>query len=251
MQFDWSVDVVAGVALVTVRLRNETGLVREARVRNELAGPVLPPRREGTFEAGWDREGVTVVVDVGDSAVRGYACPLDDADSGDPTGRIEPPATITSVDSPSDTTSPGSPDSAVNHARRSLGDPRPPRAVVEVGSEAASLDQSASADEDGTSDGDDEAGEAYVSRPDTPDEVDDRLDSVRERVAVLESLDGASVDEATEILCAHGGLSGVEALASSVEEDAEALKVDAADTESLTERIAEVSLPIDGLRRLA
>lgn len=77
MEHDCTTESVAGATLVRVRVRNEAAVPRRVRVRNELPGPVLPPRREGVPERGWDEDGFEGVLDAGEERILGYACPVD------------------------------------------------------------------------------------------------------------------------------------------------------------------------------
>ena len=76
MEYDCATRTVAGTTLVTVTVRNEAAVPRRVRVRNALPGPVLPPRRDGVPERGWDGDGFTGVVPANDERSVGYACPV-------------------------------------------------------------------------------------------------------------------------------------------------------------------------------
>jgi hypothetical protein len=82
MESDWTLTRIDGrddVALVTVELHNPSPVTRRVRVTNRLAGPLLPPRRAGVPESGWDEDGFTGVVPAGERIALGYACPAADA----------------------------------------------------------------------------------------------------------------------------------------------------------------------------
>ena len=81
MESDWTLTRLDGrddVALVTVELHNPSPVDRRVRVTNRLSGPLLPPRRAGVPERGWDADGFTGVVPAGDHLALGYACPASD-----------------------------------------------------------------------------------------------------------------------------------------------------------------------------
>lgn len=221
MELEWSQRHKAGVALVSVRLRNETGLDRRVRLQNRLAGPVLPPRTEGVPEAGWDWDGVTVRVPAGETVALGYACPVADAggdaeadqsvgSNGERCG--DPPLVIADVGPPA-ATSPGA-----NHAVRRLGDPRPPRAVV----------------------ADDE----------TPGS-DTWLPEVRDRVAAADHLEGASVVEAAAVLESTDAVGDVAELETALAADERALRRVGGGATVLADRMAETDPPVEALRRLS
>ncbi|ELZ87362.1 hypothetical protein C453_03389 [Haloferax elongans ATCC BAA-1513] len=128
MDFDVDVSVADAVALVTVRFDNTTPVDQRVRLRNRLDGPVLPPRRSGVPEDGWDETGFEGVVPADSTLAVGYACAVDgsedngssltpeDAVSVDVLGRDDP-ETIPQQTSPED-------------AIRELGPCRPPADVV-------------------------------------------------------------------------------------------------------------------------
>jgi len=109
-----------GVALVTCRLHNRTTTARAVRLRDELAGETLPPRRDGVPERGWDGDTYTTVLPPETTHAVGYASPTD--------GPLpDSPAALVAVGDPgtlADT------DDRVGHARRELADWAPPEDVV-------------------------------------------------------------------------------------------------------------------------
>ena len=84
-----STTTIAGVTLVRVELRSTVDAELRVRVANELAGPVLPPCREGVPEAGWDADGFRGVVPASGRLGVGYACPVSTPDE-DPTVGSDP-----------------------------------------------------------------------------------------------------------------------------------------------------------------
>jgi len=252
MDLDWTLETGDQVTLVRVRLRNERATDRAVRVRNRLDGPVLPPRRNGTPEAGWDRDGATMVVPAGETVALGYACPAPEA---------EPPVDIGEVE-PVEGSEKG--ESALDAAVRELGDHRPPRAVL-GGTDA----QSGGAAETATAETPEAGVEAHldteqaIDADDAPDSVvepgDDSpptdirepLTRYRRRIETAEALGTVGIEEATTILATSGGLGGVEALAENLDADARELRALAATAATLAARAEAATPPIDALRRLS
>lgn len=288
MNLDWTTERVGGVVLVAVRLRNDTGLDREVRLRNELDGPVLPPRREGVFEAGWDRAGVTLVVENAATEALGYACPvIDSRDDQEPPVRIasvrEPDSASGHLDAESVAVPAGRESDGVARAVRSLGDPRPPRAVLGAsraleytpsgetamttrdvpetgvsetagtaadGADAAAEGEEATEDEEAV-ETEHDGTRASAAAGESPPVAADWSEAVRHRVAVVESLRGASVAEATAMLDRHGGIEGVEAIVEQLDADAAKLRSTAGAGDALVDRVATAEAPVETLRRLA
>lgn len=119
MNLACSVDQQDGITLVELDVTNPTRTTRRVRIENTLAGEVLPPRRHGTPVDGWDEEGVTLSIDAGEHRALGYAC---QAEPQDPPARI-----VGSEPTNGPDTSTRTPGTVV----AALGDPRPPRDVVE------------------------------------------------------------------------------------------------------------------------
>ena len=127
MEFDWSVDHEDGASLVGVRVRNDEAVPRRVRIESRIDGPLLPPRRGGVPESGWDATGVTAVLDPGERAAFGFAALADPSD---------PPVEIASVEPASvdENGGHGTADGETDPARaavRDLGSHRPPRAAVD------------------------------------------------------------------------------------------------------------------------
>ena len=228
-------EVRAGVALVTVRVRNPTPVARRIRVANRLAGPVLPPRRSGVPEAGWDDDGVTAIVDADGSAALGYACPLGGREA------VDPPAELAAVGDPDERR-----DDGVARARRDLGAFRPPRDAVPVG--GSTPPRAGSTDEEGS------VGSSPDSAnrpPDTalPSAVAEYLDRVADRIDAAERLTDASVPEATDALAECDVAPDV--LADALDGDAETLHLLSERAGTLASRADATDVPADALRRLA
>ncbi|MFB6068298.1 MAG: hypothetical protein ABEJ90_00020 [Halobacterium sp.] len=179
MNVDWSVESVDGMALVTVELHNPTPVDRRVRVENELAGDVLPPRRQGVVERGWDDGGYGGVVAADDRVSLGYACPA-------PVER--PPVTVSDEGRADGDDG----EATANSAIRELGDPSPPADAVPlptVGSEAAPVaDASGDVSAGGEPTADADAGSAPSA--------DDARDAVEQSGAASASDAAASPDVA-------------------------------------------------------
>jgi len=249
MELDWSQEAAGPVTLVHARLRNERATDRRVRLRNRLDGPVLPPRRHGVPEAGWDREGTTTVVPAGERVAVGYACPA-------PAAR--PPVVVDEVTAAEGDAAGESPETAV----RELGDHRPPRAVLGEGRAEPAADDGESPDEAGTSESTNNelaTGEPANSEPangDTaidasPEELAARLHRSRSRVRTAEALGAAGVTEATALVAANGGVRGIESLAADLDADARELRALARTASALADRAAAAAAPTEALRRLS
>ena len=179
VDLSWTVDQADGVWFVSCLLSNPTDVTRRVRLDSCLDGPVLPPRRRGVPEPGWDATGVTLSLESGERRGVGFACPvppnnttdedrIDDEDDADDEDRIDdkndttdedriddedgidraitptdPPVAITDC-APADSDELASSATAAAAVRR-LGDHRPPRAVVaDVPADAAATTTTAS-----------------------------------------------------------------------------------------------------------
>jgi hypothetical protein len=231
MDSDWSVATLGdreAVCLVTVDLRNPSPVDRRVEVRNRIEGPVLPPRRGGVPEPGWDRDGFEGVVPADDRLVLGYACP----------GPIDrPPVSVTDVGRASDD---GDADDAVA-AVRELGDPRPPMDATPAGP--------------ATGDGQERAPGGERARPTdatAPPAVDSWLAAVERRIDRGERLADGSVGAAADALDAADDRDvDVTALEARLATDADALRAVSERASRLADRAAAVDVPVAALRRLA
>jgi len=206
LELDSHVERRAGVALVTLVVRNPTDAPRRGRVANLLAGPVWPPRCEGVPAAGWDDGGFEGVVPARDRRALGYASPVgeDESDTGAPRGPevshdsdvpvADPPAELVwteragasdvrSETGPEEVAADGTPEGVV----RALGDPRPPADAVPT-TEPHSPVPDSSADADSPAADSDPP----ISDPPTPDQsvpepVEEWLSAVEERADADES----------------------------------------------------------------
>ncbi|MFD1567582.1 hypothetical protein [Halolamina litorea] len=239
MDLDWTQTATAGVTLVTVQLRNERASDRRVRLANRLDGPVLPPRRHGVPEAGWEREEVTTVVPAGGTTALGYACPAPAA---------TPPVSLEAIGAPGDGAS-----ATATDAARSLGDHRPPSDVLRSGGESDGPDTT---DKTGTNDTTaatrttPPGGAADGPTPAIPEEANP-LSVYRERVETAEALGAVGVPAAASLLEASGGLTGVESLAAGLHADARVLRAIAAAAERLADRADAATPPTEALARLS
>lgn len=286
MHYDASVESVAEMTLVTVRVRNEAPVARRVRVRNLLDAPVCPPRREGVPEAGWDDEGYEGVVPAEGTVAVGYACPVasDGRDDSDPVA-VESLGRTDDADDADGSDESGT----VADAVRSLGRARPPadavpdpveavrgdfdtRGVGRRGSDStdgSSLDSASAAADPRDSPGGDAASppdDAAADSPDAfgppptdtspcdlPDSVASWLAEVRTRVTRAERLTDASAADAAAVLEETGGYGGVSSLPAAVAADEETLRTFAARADRLADRAAAADAEpvVESVGRLA
>lgn len=271
MQLDWTLDVAGGVTLVSLHLQNDASVPRRVRVENRLDGPVLPPRRCGHPEFGWDEDGVALTLVPGETAGLGYACPVPtrDDDGGPPTAPpvaivVDEPVTSREAESWPGTEEPTHADDAVARAIRDLGESRPPRAAVpsekwspdsglstSPPSPASSPFLSASPQTHPPSSDTGAAADHTASDDSVPAAVDEWLDAVATRVRLAERFDGASVEEATGALQEVGGVDGAARLSEGLDEDIETLQRVVNRATLLVERAESATVPVETLRRLA
>ncbi|MBX0322445.1 hypothetical protein EGH21_05310 [Halomicroarcula sp. F13] len=224
------------VTLVTLRLRDLDAPTR-VTVRNCLDGPVWPPRREGLPVTGWTEAGFEGVVGPGDHAL-GYATPASPAD---------PPAVLDDVTPAPDAD--GTPSESATDVVRDLGDPSPPADAVPAG--AATTDAES---RDTDADPSESAPATPRSRADgrTPAVVEPWLEAMTARVEVAESLaDADTLPAATAAVREAGGLAEVRALAASGAADERRLREVARRAETLANRRAAATVPVETLARIA
>jgi len=223
MDSDWSVTSLDchDVTLVTVDLRNPSPVDRPVRVSNRLDGPVLPPKRAGVPESGWDQDGFDGIVSAAGRRTLGYACPA-------PARR--PPVSVVDEGRADEAAA-----DATATAVRELGDPRPPGDAIPSVREA---------EDDGTGD---EPPAPTGAEPGVPPAVESWLTTVEARVDCGERLTDASVELATTALDATDDVSD---LSEQVSADAAALGVVAERAAALAERASAVDVPVEALRRL-
>ncbi|KKF39681.1 hypothetical protein FK85_26560, partial [Halorubrum saccharovorum] len=248
MDFAWDIDREGDVSLVRCRVRNDAAVPRRVRIESRLAAPVLPPRRGGVPEDGWDEAGVTLRLDPGERRAIGFAARVSSTDPP-----ADPPVEVAEVEAVDLTEQPGGPESserdektasATAAALRRLGDHRPPRDVVtaEVDSErgADRTDKPDLKTESGGSDhavdgadaadiGDPAGGsDAPASLPGEAtgwfDAVEARLNAVEERIDRAERLTDADLATATEAVAEADGAEGITGLHERVAADANRLR---------------------------
>ena len=266
MELDWSVDREGDASLVGVRVRNDGAVPRRVRIEGRLDGPLLPPRRGGVPEAGWDAGGVTAVIGPGERRAFGFAALAEP---------VEPPVEVASVepvpgDADGDRTAPGGGENAALTAVRDLESHRPPRRAVAGGgaidpggegrSGGAEATDSAG-DADGRSDdADGRSGDADADRPEasgsgpegtSPDPIDAWFAAVEARIERAERLTDADLATATGVVEEAGGLDPVAELDERVAADAERLKAVRDRAAALAERAEEREVPTEALEGLA
>lgn len=280
MKLEYEAEQRNGITFVTATVHNPAPVTRHARLENRLESAVMPPRRNGVPDRGWDETGVTLTVPAGRTLGIGYACsapPADPAVEIAATGRGTAPE-----------------EAAELRARRSLGTFRPPRMAV---TEPAPSDT----DEEGqsrrnsrkqsTCDGTglDSTGaheKDTGSRSDAAEHGED-VDRAMRRIELGEQLAAAGVEVAADVLeelaeralvgCGeapvdHTGIETARDLDRALEDDAETLEGEAsrlrskadklrraaeqaeenaARTQSRADRARSLELPLEALERFA
>ena len=252
MDLTWSVDRDAGVSLVRCRVHNDGAVRRRVRIESRFDGPILPPRRAGVPEAGWDGAGVTLDLAPEEQRALGFAVVAPP---------VEPPVELTETTTLDDRDEDESParGEAADAALRELADHRPPRAAVgtEEGTGATQTDHASwTPDVDGLdrTDTDDDGGQrestpSHSSR--SPDPVGAWLDAAEERLERVEQLTDTDLATATAAVDSEGGLDAVRALDDRVAVDAERLREVSERASSLAARAEASDAPIEALERLA
>ncbi|WP_049983567.1 hypothetical protein [Halorubrum sp. BV1] len=259
MDLAWTVEQDGGVSLVRCRVHNDEAVPRRVRLDSRLDGPVLPPRRAGVPEAGWDASGVSVRLDPASSRAVGFAVPADP---------VEPPVEISEDGSDREDTRVScerDPLAAVRSetpaldAIRTLGDHRPPRDAITDGTTGQDADTDGETDGAGgeADRGGDAGGDPLIDGQvgggdaTVPAAVDEWLDTVTARVDRAERLTDADLGAATEVVEETDGLDGVSDLRRRVETDAERLRAVSDRTAALAARAESADVPIEALERLA
>jgi len=257
MDFAWDVDREGNVSLVRCRVRNDAAVPRRVRIESRLDAPVLPPRRGGVPEDGWDEAGVWLRLDPGDRRVLGFAArapPIEPPVEIAEAETVDPTAETGEAGSGEPTETGGSPTAA---ALRRLGDHRPPRGAVAAG--AAEIDDAGSVDppEPAVDGGDESATEPAVFAPSpgaTPEwfeAVEERLNTVEERIDRAERLTDADLATATEAVAEADGVDGLSGLDDRVAADAERLRELSERASALVARAEATDAPVEALERLA
>lgn len=275
-ELSWTVEREAGISLVGCRVHNDATDARRVRIRSRLDEPVLPPRRSGIPEAGWDAIGVTVRLGPDERRGLGFASTA---------APVDPPVEIDEVErvggdidgDRADDIDEEEPSAATAAAAvRDLGDHRPPRGTTVASDvEAAGTDGTVGsgggdADEIGSDpdrpgaeppdpapDGTDREQPAGVSSssPVGPDTGENRLrdwfDAVERRIERAERLTDADLEAATEGVAALGGVDGVPDLKRQVDADAARLRRASERASALAARAESTDVPRESLERLA
>ncbi|QKG92723.1 hypothetical protein HPS36_07620 [Halorubrum salinarum] len=281
MELDWSVDREGEASLVGVRVRNDGAVPRRVRIESRLDGPVLPPRRGGVPERGWDAGGVTAVIDPGERAAFGFAAVAEPVDPPVEIAGVEP---ATAEPNGDDAATGGDAD-RVRAAMRDLDSHRPPRQVVDGAaavngdgnvvdgdgsgsargsdSDEDETEQARSGDDAGSDDDADSierAGEGDAERSATAesppsaagaDGIDAWFAAVEDRVERAERLSGADLETATAAVQEAGGLDAVASLDERVATDAERLRAVRDRAAALAERAEASEVPTAALEDLA
>ena len=271
MELDWSVDREGDASLVGVRVRNDGAVPRRVRIESRLDGPVLPPRRGGVPERGWDAGGVTAVIDPGERAAFGFAALADPVDPPVEIASVEPATAEAGEDRAAAEGEAGSARAAV----RDLGSHRPPREAVDGAERELDRDEDGATEANGSggdasgrswseADSDADAGEragednaarsVIAESPPSaaaPDDIDAWFAAVEARVERAERLTGADLATATAVVEEAGGLDAVASLDERVAADAERLKAIRDRAAALLDRAEESEVPTEALEGLA
>ncbi|WP_410765921.1 hypothetical protein [Haloferax sp. DFSO60] len=259
MDYTLDVSTVDGLTLVSVVLDNTAPIDRRVRVENHLGGPVLPPRRRGVPESGWDEMGYEGTIPAESTRALGYSCPVvPDGDAEDVEvvsvevlGRAVEDSEMT-------------PDDVV----RELGPSRPPADVVSVSPAVESTNRSANDESSPTeseptaTDGDVADAVADVPIRETPvsptpntakaevlpADLHAYFEALERQLELAECLEGVGVSDAATILTESDAdptsLPHLDA-------ERETLRQIAARATALADRAAKVSPTTDALGRVA
>lgn len=238
MDLSCTLETRGGLAIVTGRLRNDSEACTHVRVANALDGPVLPPRRRGVPEPGWDVDGYTCRLEPGSTRAFGYVC-VADAPHAERPARID---TVETVDDPA-TADPIDDPTAV--ARRTLGDHRPPRdCLMEARTDMAGSTTTAA---------DHLSGESDRSELHAPDrrELDVLLDRTAERLDRFERVEEHTLEAATRTVSEFGDLASLRRELRRLDADVDRLRTRRDRCETLIDRRERLEVPTGTLERLA
>ena len=277
MDLTWDIDREGDASLVRCRVRNDDAVPRRVRIESRLDAPVLPPRRGGLPESGWDEAGVTLRLDPGERRALGFAACAPPTDP--PVELAEVEAVDTAAESAADRPIAGveGAGSATATALRRLGDHRPPRAATagggnelsgastagrEGGSDLTGANPTRSAHPDGDGNGDAfDAGERDANSDDSAsssagatewfEAVEARLDAVETRIDRAERLTDADLATATEAVAEADGVEGFAGLDERVAADAKRLHELSERASALASRAEATDAPVEALERLA
>lgn len=264
MDLAWDIDREGDASLVRCRVCNDAAVPRRVRIESRLDAPVLPPRRGGVPEDGWDESGVTLRLDAGERRAIGFAA------RGPPT---DPPVEIADVAAVDPTAESEGSESPTAAALRRLGDHRPPTAAVTGGASesggtgglggsddvadandtensdagattGATRTDAAESDTDGLAPSPSEAGRWAET-------VERQLDAVESRIGRAERLTDADLATATAAVAEADGVDGVSGLDERVAADAKRLRALSERASTLAARAEATDAPVAALERLA
>ena len=254
------------IVLIQLQARNPEPVPQRLRLENRLEGPVLYPRRQGVAERGWDRDGFEGSIPAETTRALGYACPA----------TVEtPPVRVVAMQGGEmrSGTSPENPHSPTAAAVvREYGVGTPPRQVTaattttgegstDLAVETAADQSDGNGSSNSTRDSELQPASEQVGSPsadptrskrgeDLPPEVVDWFEEVEQRLEQAERIQNGSVADATTVLAAAGGLSGILDAVEALDGDTAALREIEARAGSLAERVEDVDVPETSLRRL-
>lgn len=238
MDLAWDVEREGGVSLVRCRVRNDDAVPRRVRIESRLDGPVLPPRRDGVPETGWDEAGVTLRLAPEERRALGFAV------RAPPT---EPPVEVAEVTAVEPGDEPERSETPTAVALRRLGDHRPPREAVTGGADAAD----AATGTDGAGSDPDGPASSGGGPGEWSDAVEARLDAVEGRIDRAERLTDADLETATAAVAEADGVGELSALVDRVAADAERLRELSDRASALAARAESTDAPVEALERLA
>lgn len=270
VDLSWTADTDDGVWFVRCQLHNTTAVPHRVRLVSTLEGVLLPPRRRGVIDPGWDAMGVTLRLEANERRGVGFACLVrDDVTTAAPVSLAE----AVPVDADSPPVSPQTPAALAEEAVRQLGDHRPPRAAVVDDPSAGRSAAVDGATDDVTADPTDPTADASPSTPDPSSTapapaprdgtahptgdmtllqcVDAWLDAVEGRIEQARQLTDGDLETATETLSALGGAAGAATLATQVDADAAQLHRVTERASSLAARADQADVPVATLEELA
>ncbi|WP_435096466.1 hypothetical protein [Halorubrum sp. N11] len=266
MDLTWDIDREGDASLVRCRVCNDAAVPRRVRIESRLDAPVLPPRRGGVPEDGWDESGVTLRLDAGERRAIGFAARSSPA---------EPPVEIADIAAVDPTAGSEGSESPTAAALRRLEDHRPPEAAV-TGGAGGSAGSDGLGGSDGVPDADasdtenpdaDASGEvtrtdAAKSDTDGPalsstgtegwtETVEQQLDAVEARIDRAERLTDADLATATAAVAEADGVEEFSGLDERVAADAKRLRALSERASTLAARAEATDAPIEALERLA
>jgi hypothetical protein len=233
MDLSCALETRGGLAIVTGRLRNDADARKRVRVENALDGPVLPPRRRGVPEPGWDADGYTCRLAPGSTRAFGYVCVATPS-------RTEQPARI-------DTVEPATGD-PIDHptvvARRTLGGHRPPRDCLarsgnDIGGTATPANYPPEKPDRGGSDAADRR------------RFDALPDRIADRLGRLERVEENTLESATRTVSEFGDLGSLRRELRRLDADVDRLRTLRDRCGTLIERHERLEVPTEALERLA